>query len=353
MEDHHRPLIAMAEESTREIHARICAVESAVRAIGFRPDSGHDLICRLIARVAGRETLVRTVAEIAADSAVGISYSYALRCIAELQAYDVIRTREIQTNPTRRRGRPAKTLQVWLNWELIHETNAIESRHVALQKIAPIPTETTSDELVTKSCRDDDGALTKSRPNDDEVMTKSCRNAKHTVLENPLPSSPSPGANQPKPHPSATAAESGSKIKFESIVDSIRDAGVERVRNLIDEAKRAGMTPTELADAAYVVRHTDALGGGALFDHVRSGGWPISGVKPAEVIRAERQQRADAIRRDVAANAPRGTPAHAIAGVTAKRLIAAGLPEHVQDNERAVYNAIHRSQTSQAPDTQP
>ncbi|GAA5510023.1 hypothetical protein [Novipirellula caenicola] len=351
MEDHHRPLIAMAEESTREIHARICAVESAVRAIGFRADSGHDLICRLIARVAGRETLVRTVAEIAADSAVGISYSYALRCIAELQAYDVIRTREVQTNPTRRRGRPAKTLQVWLNWELIHETNAIESRHVAMQKTAPIPSEMVADELVTKSCRDNDGSMTNSRPSGDEPMTKSCRNAKHTVSENPIPSSPSPGANQPTKQPSATATES--EITFESIVDTIRDAGVERVRNLIDEAKQVGMTPAELADAAYIVRHTNALGGGALFDHVRSGGWPISGVKPADVIRAERKQHADGIRQEVAANAPRGTPLHAIAGVTAKRLIAAGLPDHVRDNERAVYNAIHRSPSSNAHGKQP
>ncbi|WP_372719233.1 hypothetical protein [Novipirellula sp.] len=59
------------------------------------------------------------------------------------------------------------------------------------------------------------------------------------------------------------------------------------------------------------------------------------------------------IRQEVTANAPRGTTLHAIAGVTAKRLIAAGLPEHVRDNERAVYNANHRSPSSNAHGNQP
>jgi|GEM_PF-2071526 len=79
-----------------------------------------------------------------------------------------------------------------------------------------------------------------------------------------------------------------------AVTEALAAAGVERTRSLLAEADRRRITAAELIEAAYVCQHWSGLTPGALFDWVWPGGWPASGVPPADVLRHERRKAAEA-----------------------------------------------------------
>jgi len=108
-----------------------------------------------------------------------------------------------------------------------------------------------------------------------------------------------------------------------AVAEALAAAGVERTRSLLAEAERRRITAAELIDAAYVCQHWSGLTPGALFDWMRSGGWPASGVPPADVLRHERRQAAEAIRSRVQADAAQREiqpPACVVQAVICRRL---------------------------------
>lgn len=107
------------------------------------------------------------------------------------------------------------------------------------------------------------------------------------------------------------------------MTEALAAAGVERTRSLLAEADRRRITAAELIDAAYVCRHWAGLTPGALFDWVRSGDWPASGVPPADVLLHERRRAAEAIRSRVRGDAAQHEiqpPVCVVAAVICRRL---------------------------------
>lgn len=332
-----QPLIIAAEERTREIAYRCQSVERACRWRGFGAGCGYERVATLIARVAGQDTLRRTTIEIAEDQDVNLSERHALRAIEELVKEGVIDAQSETPPPARRRGPRRKIWLLRIDWEAVGRLVAEAESYAAKSRGEVVKTEPV--ELRTRDRHRSDTAPAKSRHCSDKVSAKSRHFEKHTALYT-LTQNPSPSSQQIVKTGTTATRDFEDSESFAAAVDAVRDAGVERVRSLIDLAKSQGMTPTELIDAAYSVTHTPKLTGGALFDFVRCGDWPCSGVKPADVLRDEREQRADEIRRQVVANAPPKATQAAIIGVTVKKLRAAGLREFVGAAETGIFEQL-------------
>lgn len=188
-----RPLIGVIEERNAVIAARCQAVEEACQAIGFEADSGHELIARLVAKAAGRDPLVRSIAAIAEDRDVGISYSYARRCLRELSEFGVVTIVDAPASPTKRRGRPAAMYSVTLNWDFVYETIATDRKHQTSLKNQPAKTmPVDAAELVTDGCRISDGTMTAGCRDDDETMTAECPERIYTLSPTHYPNTHGP-----------------------------------------------------------------------------------------------------------------------------------------------------------------
>lgn len=339
--DSERPLIEFAEERQRsddeirrEIHSRCVTVERACRHVGFRANSVYEHVAVLIAKAAGWNRLARTAEDIAADADVNCSARHARRAIIELTQEGVITSCELPPPARKTRGRKPVLWGLQLCRDTVAELVADSSRYEAECR-----GDLAATELRTSPRHHADKSAASCGQTADTMAASRVQVEKHTALY-PYSQIPSPSSRPIEKTETATARDFQ---EFETAVDAVRDAGVERVRSLIRLAKSQDMTPAELIDAAYCVKHTPKLGGGALLDFVRNGDWPCSGVKPADVLRDERRQRAGEIRREVAENAPDGTPETAIKCVMVKKLRAAGLGEFVDAIEASTFERLTES----------
>jgi predicted transcriptional regulator len=333
-----QPLLTHAAQRTREIAALCRTVERGCRAIGFRPDSSHEHVATLIARLAGEKVLRRTIAEIAADPKVDCSERQARRAVDELVEFGLITLSLEPMPPTRRRGRPSKVYLLTLQMDEIRKTVAEADKWAAQHRgevVANVP-----NDLRTSERRPSDITSAKDRQNVGETPAKDRHFDDHTVF--------TLNTNTPPPPPDESEGTTAATVDWISATDDVRSAGVDRARQLVTEARQAGFTPSELADAAYVVRFTSSLNGGALFDHVRSGGWPTSGVKPAQVIRDQRAKRADQIRAKTRSVAPDNASERLIIAASANRLVEAGLYDQITDEEQEAREAWLALQTQNA-----
>jgi hypothetical protein len=92
--------------------------------LGFGRDQGYESVAVLIALVAGRGTLRRTVAEIADDREVCLSQRHVRRVMDELEQAGLI-VRSLDQSPRkRRRGRTANVWLLAIDWEVVTEVVA-------------------------------------------------------------------------------------------------------------------------------------------------------------------------------------------------------------------------------------
>lgn len=334
-----RPLVKLAEERdrelaerdrdrderAREIHARCVTVERACAAIGFAPGSCYERVAVLVARVAGTSPLRRTVLEIARDKSVGFSAKHVRRAIEKLHEVGVINRLEEPSPEHHVVGRPPKFLRLQIQWQhvrgVVAAENAWRQEHMAnVGEIEPY-------ELGTSKGRPRDiRGASEGHPRDIQGTSDGRLADRSYVYPYSLnPSSPSSLVRDP---------DDGDEVRENHAPDrpadrttrteaAVKAAGVERVRSLLGEAAERGVSSAELIDAAFVVQHWTALEPGALFDWVRSGGWPISGVPTADVLRHERRKAAEAIRSRVRGDAAQRTPQppeEVIQAVICKRL---------------------------------
>ncbi|EMI41690.1 hypothetical protein [Rhodopirellula sp. SWK7] len=326
----------------RRACARRCeAMERALVETGFAKGTSYWSVAMLITRISSDwEPLQRSLDDLASDKAIATTTNclasrkrIVRRALHELASYGLIRF-EITDGAKRRRTRRESNLWIELNRAGIEGKESLEN----WSRDADNAADTQADK-------------TRTTQETAERTTDGQRGGQPTVLSLYLPLdaqepvSPSPSETKPEAKPDAkpqTKTETTTTEVFDSVFKPLKDAGVERVRALINESKRCGVSPDELADAAYVVAYTPGLTGGAIFDYVRSGGWPVSGVRSAEHIRNERATRSHAIRKSVAADAARSgkaIPDWYIAAVIARRLIERELDEFVTADER---HALHR-----------
>ncbi len=335
-----RPLITMAAERTREIHARCVTVERACAAIGFAPGSCYDRVATLIARVAGESILRRTAAEISKDSAVGFSVRHVQRAIEKLQEFGVIECEDEPAPQWHQVGRPPKYLRLRIRWD--HVRSVVAAADKWRHSHAETDVQNEPAELSTSNRHPTGTQPADSRHSVGIQAADDRRLADRSYLYpySPLPSSPSSldasagvpagpadddgeGHREELPTASPVGEPARSSATAPAVTEALAAAGVERTRSLLAEADRRRITAAELIDAAYVCRHWSGLTPGALFDWVRSGGWPASGVPPADVLRHERRKAAEAIRSRVQADASERTPQPpecVVAAVTCRRL---------------------------------
>lgn len=151
---------------------------------------------------------------------------------------------------------------------------------------------------------------------------------------------PEEGETLPAPQATATKVEDD---PWSAATRGVKAAGCELAPVAVSEAKSRGIGPEQLAQAAYVVRHTDGLDGGAILFWIRNGGWPKSGVRSAAEIRSRREQLAASRRQSVRVDASARSPPPEdwfVAGVCAKRLLELGLDEFLTDEERSGYQRM-------------
>jgi hypothetical protein len=316
-----RPLLELAAERTREIHARCVTVERACAAIGFTPGSCSERVAVLIARVAGADILRRTAAEIAADSDVGFSAKQVRRAVEILTRVGVIESDELPAPDWHSVGKRPRLMLLRLRWEHVRDVVAKETAWRQNMSAEVVPAGRS--ELGTCQGHATDMAGTTQGHAGDMVGSCQGHLRDHSYVSPIFPSSPSPREETPETGGGDGVLKTDLPTESEAIREAVVSAGVERVRQLIDEAHQKGVSAGELIDAAYVVTHWGGLSSGALFDWVRSGGWPASGVPPAERLRHERREAAERIRSTVRSDASQREiepPAEVIAAVICKRL---------------------------------
>lgn len=300
-----------AGERTREIHARCVTMERACAAIGFAPGSCAERVAVLVARVAGDQSLRRTVREVAADSAVGFCARQVRRAIEHLERVGVLTCVREPSPPWSRAGRRPMIMQLAVNWPEVRSVVAAAENW--RRQVPEIGAQNRSGQLGTRCGQDADKSGTRSGQDADRMRTTSGLLPDRSYISSLIPSSPS--SLDPEP---ASGSDDDEALKA-----SLAAAGVERTRSLLAEAASRRTSARELIDAAYVCQHWATLTPGALFDWVRSGGWPTSGVPPADVLRHSRRKAAESIRSSVLADAAQRTPEpheHVIAAVICRRM---------------------------------
>lgn len=353
-EDPH-PLLTHADETALEgktrkrLTAERCsAVEKALRSIGFAPGTSYWSVALLVARVAGWQTLRRSLDDIASDPEVCTSAEkpedrkrVIRRALNELQSWGLL-TWETETGKSRRRTRAESVAVVTLNRQAVLsecEPNTVSNT----PSLEPVAIENPENHCVRDTDNGADNASDNGadncsdNPKDRPRTTgRTARNVSSYTLIDPIPLSPS--SPLPSERPETTTAKKES-ITWEDAESAIRSAGVEHWRPVLAQAREFALSPGELVDAAYVVRHTAALEPGALSFWVRSGGWPRAHVKSADAIREQRSQSAAKIRREVFHSAPPDCSAAKVAAVVAARLIKQGLAEFASREEMGAYQA--------------
>ena len=132
--------------------------------------------------------------------------------------------------------------------------------------------------------------------------------------------------------------------------EEVLEGVVTRKQAAIDEAIRAGMSPDELIELATIVRHTPELGGGALFDRIRSGHWPIENVPSLEEIKRRDQARRRAKAVQVREKARYAAIEHQVdpedvrtLAVAARLLEEAGLDDQITEAEATARRQLKRA----------
>lgn len=180
------------DERRREIHARCVTIERACRAIGFGAGEGYERVATLVARVAGRGVLRRTLAEIAEDKDVELSLRHTDRAIDELERFGLLTVSKLQV-PAKKRGRPVIMYLLQLNWENAQSVIAEHAQWEAscLQKIEAKSQEIEASDL-TASSRHEVGIDSASSRHDDGMNSASGRHLADHSYVNPKSQLPGP-----------------------------------------------------------------------------------------------------------------------------------------------------------------
>jgi hypothetical protein len=346
--DEPRPLIAAIEErdleerTRRRLTAERCeAVELCLRRVGFAPGTSYWSVALLVARVAGWQPLRRAIDDLAADPAIATASKspesrkrIVRRALDELQRWGLLEW-TTETGETRRRTRAVSVAVVQLDRAAILN----EATENTTQRDTDNPPDNAKDNA--NDNRADNGQ--------DNVRTtaRTIENVSSYTLKPNFPFPPSPplqAETATTEGKAITKAEPGSTFdQWTEAAEAIRSAGVDHWRAVLAACREFGVSPGELIDAAFVVRHTARLSPGALLSWVRSGGWPCGGVETAEAIRRRRSERAEGIRRKTTAEAPANCTATRLAAVVGRRLNAEGLADLATAEELAAFEAAERT----------
>jgi len=363
-----RPLCIAADERDREIALQCSTVETACRAIGWRPGDKIVRVAVLVARLVGTGELRATLDRIAGDRAVDCTPRHVARCLERLQELGVLTVSAESSPPWRRVGRPPVLYRVSVCWSfvrgLVADAKRWEDRmraevaakdRPAAFEAGPLNNpEYLVGEYPTPTRRVPDACPTPTRRVPDACPT-SVRHLEVTPTYTHLPINllpPLPNARVETANNGAAAAVELKTDEWTEAAEAVRDAGVEGFARLVDIAKSHGYTAAELIDDAYVLRNCDKIKPGALFYRVTDPGrcWPASGVPEAATLRCERSKRADAVRSRTEAEAPANAKPGVVVAVTVKRLRAAGLDEFVTKQEAATFDRGEAAKTKATAD---
>lgn len=338
---------AAAAEARAEIHQRITLVEDALEAMHIGIDTISGRVMRLIAKVAGYAALRRTMTDLAEDPDVEASRERVAAVVDMLVDEGLLEHSVEPEPPFRRRGRPPKMHRLAINWDQVRHVRRWESERFEMARGSDQGNSPPYFQM-TNQRPTDDQPLTDKRPANDRPLTEPNRTVS-TALYIPTPIPP------PPPAKTAVAVES-IESDWKAAEAAVREAGVGQWSKVVDDAIANGYTPAELIDDAFVVRHCSKLGPGALRYRVRDRGrcWPESGIPDAETLRANRIDRADAIRASLAAVALRegvATESPAFHARAFEKLRAANLEDLTTDIERRTFDAIRSGQVR--PDSPP
>ena len=339
------PLIEIALEADRRdaelqreadvrkmlIRSRIVMAQTAAESVGIRRGSVPWKMIGLVAKIAGWEPLMTTKRELAEDVDCDCSMEAVKKSLARLQASGLVQRAVLKAETYL--GKMEETgIQLVLNRDRIREL----AEHAPCGSVARIRQSTPS-----KLEYEEGGTNPGTTPGKDRGTeggtnpgTNPGTNENHTICSSLSPNSLIP----PSPEESKTKEAATADDPWEEIEKQIVDCGkVDRVKQAIREAQIRNLSPVELSEAVYVLKHTPELSGGALFDLMRSGAWPKPGVRSAAEIRKRRRAEADKIRECVFADA--GTrspppPRELILQVCAKRLRERKLEDQLTSDER-------------------
>ena len=338
------PLIEIALEADRRdaelqreadvrkmlIRSRIVMAQTAAEAVGIRRGSVPWKVIGLIAKIAGWEPLHTTKRDLANDECC-CSMEAIKKALSRLQASGLV-SRAVLTAETYLGKMEETGIQLLLNRDRIRQL----SEHAPCGSVARIRQSTPS-----KLECEEGGTTPGTTPGKDRGTeggtnpgTNPGTNENHTICSSLSPNSLIP----PSPEENETEEAATADDPWDEIEKQIVDCGkVDRVKQAIREAQIRHVSPVELSEAVYVLKHTPELSGGALFDWMRSGAWPKPGVRSAAEIRTRRRAEADKIRGGVladAANRSPPPPRELVLQVCAKRLRERNLEDQLTIEER-------------------
>lgn len=183
IESRDRDDAAAVAERRAERNAMCKTVRRAMAEIGVAKGEGAERVAILIALVAGRGTLERTVAQIADDKEVQLTQRHVRDLLDELVEWGVIARTEKGASPYRRRGPKATVWMLSVRWEFLGEVLAKSSRASA---------DTPAVEIGRWD--GDDAEVTRRRDGGDAEMGRSCDGgeSKHSLYPLPNPNIPGP-----------------------------------------------------------------------------------------------------------------------------------------------------------------
>lgn len=326
-------LEAEQKARTAYAHERCILMESALRQVGFSKGTQTWEAAVLIAKIChGWNPLERDIDILATDrdfpsKTKDIEHRKRTfkRAIEELKKFNLIDF-EFANHETRRRTRPSRCVKITIDPRRLHAiANGVEIRTTAGQRTDNGPD-------IEPDIEPDNDRTTDGQFQDHSLL--------YSLSQDPF--------IPPSPNDMQTVATAAKVDPWEEVGRELRHCGkVDRWKAAISEANKQGLTPGELRDAIYVLKHTADLSGGALFDWIRSGSWPVNRVRTSEAIREQRRKAAEIVRRSVCEEAESRSPKPSdwsILCVCFKRLTERKLDDQVTHEERAAHERYQNGQ---------
>ncbi|MEL7338213.1 MAG: hypothetical protein AAFN70_18630, partial [Planctomycetota bacterium] len=314
---------------------RVHLMEQAMEAIGFHPDGVTWSVGRLLALLASNwQPVVRSLDRLAKDRELAINSKTLAnrkrsfrRAVCELADWGLIRF-EVNDGVKRVKTRRQAMFTIELQRSVIAAEAAGEEVVSAVSDADEHADEHT-DETRTSG-------RTSGRTDSGRVGGQTGSHSLLETLTYPKPSSPS------SLQPAETATTKDLEITFDADT-ALRAAGVERVTAAMRLADQLGVADEDLVRACVVATCDKRLEGGAVFDWIRSGGWPVSGVRSFDRLRQDAARVRERLTTELAeyqAKSGKRLSADAVTAITVRRLTSKGLRAFATSDEVATAKRI-------------